>query len=339
MNLLEPWILLRLLAGLLAAALFARAAVTAARVLRHFDVRSATEGQLALERHAELGAAFVRVAATVQVASLVLTVLAADRLSRGVRGAMCGYGVFNATPHGFPALFASIGVAVAAGVLLQLLALDGRVRSLELVRALSVGTLLLAPLSLVDLVWTARFLLDLDLTVVASCCSVQLDAEGAGEVLYASGPRVVATVVAVASGALAVVVALLAARRPTPAWATLAGSVAIAALPFAVAAAVLEVAPHAFEVPQHVCPFCLLKSDVWGLGYALFGALYLAAVWGLGAAAGGLFARGPAVRVAFASFARSRLHREAAAWLVALGLGAAPVLRYWWVSGGGSLFP
>src|SRR6478672_11679090 len=101
MNLLEPWILLRLAAGVVAVVLFGRGAYTAARVLRHFDVRSAAEGQLALERHVELGSAFVRVGAIVQVAALALSVLAADRLSHGVRGAMCAFGVFNATPMGF----------------------------------------------------------------------------------------------------------------------------------------------------------------------------------------------------------------------------------------------
>ena len=81
-NLLEPWVLLRLAAGLVAFALFARAALTAQRVLRHFDVRRATEGQLALEKRVELAATFARVGAVVQVAALALSALTADRLSR-----------------------------------------------------------------------------------------------------------------------------------------------------------------------------------------------------------------------------------------------------------------
>jgi hypothetical protein len=104
------------------------------------------------------------------------------------------------------------------------------------------------------------------------------------------------------------------------------------------AASVLEVAPHAFEVPQHVCPFCLLRSDVLGIGYPLFGAIFLAVVWGVGAGACGLLARGPAAAAAFAPFAKSRLVREAVAWGVALVLGAAPIVRYAIVAGGAPLF-
>ena len=104
MNLLEPWVLLRLAAGLAACLLFARGALTAQKVLRHFDVRRATEGQLALEKQIELGATFVRIGAVVQVLSLAVSVLGADRMSRGVRGAMCAYGVFGANEWGFRSL-------------------------------------------------------------------------------------------------------------------------------------------------------------------------------------------------------------------------------------------
>src|SRR6187549_3460590 len=100
-NLLEPWVLLRIVAGLVAFLLFARGALTARRVLRRFDVARATEGQLALEKQMELASTFVRVGAVVEVLVLLLSALGADRLSRGVRGAMCAYGVFGANEWGF----------------------------------------------------------------------------------------------------------------------------------------------------------------------------------------------------------------------------------------------
>lgn len=337
MNLLEPWILIRLAAGLVATLLFVRGAMTGLRVLRHFDVAAATEGQLALERQVELASTFVRVATVVQVAALALTVLAADRLSHGIRGAMCAYGVFAANPWGFPALLVTLAVAIGAGLLAQLFAFDTHIRGMDLVRALAVGTLLLAPLAIADLVATGLFLLKLDLSVVASCCSVQLDAVAAGNGGYASGPRELTAIAAPIAIGLSVVVALLAARRPRAPMVALSGALTLVALPLAIAASVLEVAPHAFEIPQHVCPFCLLKSDVFGIGYPLFGAILLAVIWGVGAALSGLVGRGPAARAAFAPFARALLRRGAFAWLVALAIGIAPVARYAIVAGG-SLF-
>jgi hypothetical protein len=340
-NLLEPWILLRLIAGLVAVGLFARAARTSVRILRHFDVARSTEGQLALERQADLSSALVRVGAIVQVALLALSMLTGDRLSASIRGAMCGYGVFHATPWGFRSLSATAGAAIAAGVVSELYALDARGRTFDLARPLAVATLVLAPLAAIDLGLASAFALNLDLSVVASCCSVQLDAVAAG----AAGPeglgastRTVATGGALLTIAVAIVLATIAARRPRVHLIVAAASASLIAFPFALAASVLEVAPHAFELPQHVCPFCLLRSSVLGLGYPLFAAILLAVTFGLGAGIGAVVSRTHASRAALVDFARERLRREALAWGAVILIAALPVARYLFVSGGASLF-
>jgi hypothetical protein len=339
-NLLEPWVLLRLAAGLVAFVLFARGAMTAQKVLRRFDVRRATEGQLALEKQLELAATFARIAAVVQVLSLALSALAADRMSRGVRGAMCAYGVFSAHSWGFKSLAATAVVALVAGIVTQLYAFDTRVRSLELARPLAIATCLMAPLSLIDLAAASKFLLGLDLSVVASCCSVQLDPVAAtGEGGFTTGPRVLVTMLAVAGTLLSIGAAVFASRSPTRARVIGAGLVSAITLPAALAASVLEVAPHAFEVPTHVCPFCLLKPDVLAIGYPLFGALFLATAWAGGAALSAVLSGAPGSRDALTEFARRRLRLGAMAWGVALALGAIPVVRFAIVGGGASLFP
>jgi hypothetical protein len=324
-NLLEPWVLLRLVAGLVACVLFVRGALTARKVLRHFDLQRATEGQLALERQLELAATFARVAAVVQMSSFALTVLAADRLSKGVRGAMCAYGVFSANEWGFRSLVATGLVALVAGVLTQLHAFDARVRALELARPLSLATVAMAPLAIIDLICASKFLLGLDLTVVASCCSVQLDPVTATGEGFASGPRLLFTALAVGGSVLSIGVALFAARSPSRKRVIAAGLVTLITLPAALGASVLEVAPHAFETPHHVCPFCLLKSDVLALGYPLYGALFLGSIWALGAATSALLARGSAAQAALGSFAQRRLRLGAIAWAAALAIGVLPV--------------
>lgn len=338
-NLLEPWVLLRLIAGLVAFALFARGAMTARKVLRHFDLARATEGQLALEKQLELAATFARVAAVVQVLTLALSALAADRLSHGVRGAMCAYGVFSASEWGFRSLAATVAVALAAGIVTQLHAFDARVRSMELARPLAVATSLMAPLSAIDLAAASKFLLGLDLSVVASCCSVELDPIASAGEVHAASPRVLVTGLAVAAIAASIGAALLAARVPSRLRIVAAGALALLTLPLAVAASVLEVAPHVFEVPTHICPFCLLRPEALAMGYPLYASLFCATVWTGGAGVSALFARGAASRAALSAFAGGRLRLGALAWGAALALGALPVIRFALVSGGASLFP
>ncbi len=338
MQLLEPWVFLRVIAGVVATALLVRASFTALTVIRRFDVMRATEGQLALERRVELAATFVRVGAAAQVVALLLSALAADKLSRGIRGAMCAYGTFNSSPWGFRALAASLVAALAAGTLAQLFAFDARVRGMELVRPLAWATLLVAPLAAIDLVLQIVFLLDLDLSVVASCCSVQLDAVASARTGTASGPRVASVVLAAIAGATSIALALACARRPRRPLAVLTGALASLALPLGLAAVVLQIAPYAFEVPQHHCPFCLLRPDVAAIGYPLFGAMLLGAIWLFGAGASALLARAPTLRESWSTFASSRFRRGAIAWVVCTVMCIVPVARWAIVSNGASLF-
>jgi hypothetical protein len=213
------------------------------------------------------------------------------------------------------------------------------VKTLDLARPLAIATCVMAPLAAVDLFATGKFLLGLDLSVVASCCSVQLDPVSATGESFATGPRVLFTAIAIVGTLVSIGAALFAARAPSRTKVLVAGALSLLTLPAALGASVLEVAPHAFEVPSHVCPFCLLRADVFAIGYPLYGALFLATAWLGGAAASALLARGGAVNDALSTFASRRLRLGAMAWACALLLGAFPVVRFMVVGGGASLFP
>jgi hypothetical protein len=143
---------------------------------------------------------------------------------------------------------------------------------------------------------------------------------------------------AVIGGGLAIGTALLAFRTPARGLVTVAGVTALVVVPFAVGAVILEVAPHVYEVPEHLCPFCLFKADAFFIGYPLFGAVFLAVVWGLGGAVAAMLSTGEHTRAAFPAFAQSRMIRQASAWAIALLIGALPVGLYAISSPGASLF-
>ena len=359
-NLLEPWVLLVLVTQVLAFAVALRAVFPAYKVLRYFDVSRATEGQLSLERQSQLSATFVRVAFGLQAASLLFFMLAADKLRFGIRGAMCAYGVFAAHDLGFPALSAAAAAALVAGIGAEVCAYDDYVRTNALARPLAAVTFVVAVAFGVACMYVTRFLLALDLTVVSSCCSVHLDAESVGAETSSGGPRVPVSVAAVmlAAGAIALGFALR--KKPHAALAIASGIVSLAAVPFALGAAVLEVAPYAFETPNHLCPFCMFRVEEGGLGYFFFGAVLFA-----GARGGGLFVASLLSRAsrtglaspsaslrsglvspsaslrsgdALAQFARGRARGMALAWAVALAVGVYPVARFTLNAGGASLF-
>ena len=340
MNLFEPWILLRLASALVTMAIFFRAVLPAVKVLRHYDLRAASEGQLALERQLLLSTTLLRVGLSLQVLGLVVAVLSAEQLAPQIRGAMCGYGVFASNAWGFPSLLFSLFLALFSGVTSQLLSFDATQKRTQFVRTISWLMVALAPLSLLDAALAIQFARKLDLTVIASCCSVELDATAAleSDPLGTSSSRGVISFLPPLLMAIAMVLAVVAWRRPGARNATAAALVSLLALPVSIGYAVLEVAPHVFETPTHVCPFCLLKADVHGIGYPLFGSVYFAFIWSMGAWLSTLLSsRGDTPKAAIRL--ASRLFRgESIAWAIALLTALWPTVRYAWMTGGRSLW-
>lgn len=337
-NLFRPWILARLLSGASVAILCAFAVVIAWRVLRAWRVGATSEGQLALERRAELVAAVVQVALLAAVLDLGLTVLAADRMTHSIRGAMCAWGVFDASPYGFAALGSSALVAAACALWVVLHRLDVSLERPALTRRKFLALFALAPLTWIDLGLSARFILDLDMQVVASCCSVGLDDALGGTTTGAGGPHELAGGLGLGAGLAAAFVSLLGWRRPGRATAigvALASALAFAA---AIPAILFFVAPHVYETPHHLCPFCLLHADVLGIGWPLFAALFGAAICGLGVGLVESQRRASGEPATLTTLARRLSGWAALLWIVTLSISLAPVVRYAWITGGASLF-
>lgn len=338
-NLLHPLLLLRVVAEVVVAVLVLVGARVAWQVLLRWHVSRASEGQLLLERRAELVATLVQGALVMTVAGLALTVLAADRLAPSIRGAMCAYGVFGSTSSGFFALGASAAAAAGCSLWVVLHRLDLRLATPALTRRKFVALLFLVPLVLTDLVAQLRFVLDLDFTVVASCCSTSLDGTVAAiERAAPAGARELASGIAVAAGLGAVLAALLTRRRPIAARAYAAGVLSLVAAAASVPAVLWVVAPYTYESPHHLCPFCLLRAAAGGLGWPLFAALFVGTLLGVALALIETQKRAPGAAAEASEMQRGIANWAAAAWVLALVLAAAPVVRYLVLSGGVSLF-
>ncbi|MBJ73930.1 MAG: hypothetical protein CMN31_21825 [Sandaracinus sp.] len=338
----RPWILARLATGLVAVVLCAVAVSVAFRVLRHWRIGATSEGQLALERRAELAATLVQLGLILALTGLTLTVLAADRSAQSIRGAMCAWGVFDSTGVGFWPLATGAAASLACALWLVLHRLDLRLATPVLTRRKFLALFAVAPLVWLDFGVSAAFLAQLDFEVVASCCSVSLDGGAAGR-WGAEGGHGAAVFGLALVLALTAAAALWATRRSARrgrvprASAYAAAGLSVAAAGAMAPAVLLYVAPHAYELPHHLCPFCLLHADVGGVGWPLFTALFAATALGAGAGVVAALRKAAGDDAAVAALA-ARLGRWGAwAWTAAALIAMAPVVRYWIVSGGAPL--
>jgi hypothetical protein len=338
-NVLHPLLLLRLVAALVVAALVLAGARVAWQVLARWHVGQASEGQLVLERRAELVATLVQGALGATVAGLALTVLTADRLAPSIRGAMCAYGVFGSTETGFVALATSAVSAATCTLWVVLHRLDLRLATPALTRRKFMFLLWISPVVLADLVAQLRFVLELDFSVVASCCSTSLD--GAAAVVThaaSSGARTLAGGLALTAALGAAGAALVTRRAPSALAAWTVGALSLVAAAAAMPAVLWVVAPYTYESPHHLCPFCLLRAEAAGLGWPLFAALFAGTVLGSALALVESQKRAAGAAVEGAAMQRGLAGWAAGAWLLAVALAATPVVRYLLRSGGASLF-
>lgn len=328
-NLLRPWILARLLAGLTAAALAVLGAVVAFEVLRRFEESDHGEVQIALERRGELVATALQGAFFASLAGLLLTVAGSDRAAHSIRGAMCAFGVLGSTESGFASLGVSIAACLASALWVVAHRLDLRLSTLSLTRAKYALALAVAPLVLSDLVLAARYLFELDFGVVASCCSTSLDrwAEG-GAGVGPLGDALAPFGASIASACAAAIACAYAALRPRRIAAGGAGALSVVALALGASSVVHHVAPHVYGTPTHRCPFCLLHLDVGAIGWPLFAALFLGTALGLGLPLLEALRARAREDVAVDSLSRRVGLGASIAWLALAALAVYPVLHY-----------
>jgi hypothetical protein len=337
-NLFRPWLLALVAAELVAAALAIVSVSSALRVLSLGSEGRTTETALAIERRAELVATLFGVASAAAVIALVVEVLGADRLRASVRGAMCAWGVLAGDAWGFRSLGLAAVSALACIAWLALHRVDLALRAPELTRAKFALVLVVAPLLVANLGGGILYALGLDFRMVASCCSTGL--EGAREVIVGAGGGARTTAFAIFAGAgVATVVLALAARRARSS--VLAGLAAIASGAAALASipAILGyVAPHAYESPVHLCPFCLLDADGFYLGWPLYAALFAATSIGLSVGVGAIASGRVTEREAAWRVVSRALGQTALAWTLTLGVALVPIVRFVVITHGATLF-
>lgn len=286
----HPPILALIGASTLSGSVLAVSAGFAVRLLRKWDPASGSERQIGLERTTQLVSTVVAFVLVVEAVSLVLFAFNADRMAPLFVGAMCAVGTLNASPWGFPTLWAKIVVFFAALVWLVIDRVDGRTRDYALIRVKYAGLLVLAPLVLAEAGIELAYFLDLKADTITSCCG-KLFGEGKADIggdLASLDPRLALWLLG--GGLVATIgLGLAAPRGRLPA--VLHGLASLALFGIALAAIVAAIGPYVYEQPHHHCPFCILKREYGHIGFALYVPLFVGTGAGL---ASGVLAALPA---------------------------------------------
>jgi hypothetical protein len=298
----------------------------AVAVLRHWDIRSGSERQLALERRTYLVSVLVALVLATELVSLLLFVFNADRMAPMFRAAMCAVGTLRVDEYGFPALLAQVAVFFAAFTWLAVNRADVQAPDFPLVRV-KYGMLLgLGPLLATASGLQLLYFLGLKADVVTSCCARLFTGQTSGLSgdLAALPP---ATGMAGFYGGLTLAVAAAGWTwlRPRASYALAATS----ALAFAttIAGVISFVSLYVYEQPHHHCPFCLLKAEYGYRGYWIYVPLFVATASGVAAGVVRAVARAPSVRTIGRGMGRRLAWVSAAGFIAVAAVASLFVLR------------
>jgi hypothetical protein len=277
--------IIALVSGSLLITAFAFYALAAAlRILRHWDIRSGSEGQLVLERKTYLISTIFSYLLGFELFSLFLFVYTADNIHDLFVGAMCAAGSLNVNDYGYVTLVLKILVFIFCGVWLIINHADNQAHDYPLIRPKYKLLILLTVMIGLETFFQTNYFMGLRADVITSCCGTLFSEETksiAGEIagLPPYGTRIVFYLAVILT--LRVGIHVLVTGRGAAVFGLLAGVTTVVS----VAAVISFISLYYYQLPTHHCPFCLLQKDYHYIGYPLYLSLFLAAITGLGAGA------------------------------------------------------
>lgn len=266
--------------GLLVSGFALYASWTGIQIIRHWDLRSGSEQQLALERKTYLVSTIFTSLLAFEILGLFLFVYTADHIHTLFVGAMCAAGSFQVNEYGYPALVVKMITFTLCGIWMILNYTDNKGVDYPLIRE-KYRLLLWVTGSLLVETWLQyRYFLGMNPAVITSCCGslFSTGAKGiAGEM--ASLPPY-GTEVAFYLGISLTIgagVRVLVKGRGAGSFSVLAAGAMVLSL----ISVISFISVHYYELPTHHCPFCILQSEYHSIGYPLYLSLFLGGVTGL----------------------------------------------------------
>lgn len=278
---LNPAIIAIILISLLVSAYAAYASVFGLRIVRHWDIRSGSERQLALERKTYLISTVMAYLFGLALFSTFLFVYTGDHIHSLFVGAMCAAGTLNVNPYGYPLLVMKLVNFVLCGLWLIVNYTDGQAADYPLIRRKYRFLMVIAAMLALETLLTVNYFGELRADVITSCCGTlfssdtqSIAAELASLPSFATKIALYLGVVLVLRSGIHVIV--------TGRGARVFSGLSTGMLVFSIAAVIAVVSVHYYELPTHHCPFCLLQGEYHYIGYPLYLALFTGGITGAG---------------------------------------------------------
>lgn len=237
-------------------------------LLKKWNFDLFTTEQFALENRSYLVMTIIFFVMLLKVVLLPYFVYTIDNLSNLIPGAMCGAGVIKANEYGNPLLSLKIIILFLSGLWLSMNSIDLSAKNYPYLKLKSWFFMLIFLLLSAEFILDILYFTHIETTNPVSCCSVIFGQVGGSNGLPfgLDIPK------------LLILFYLLFALVVLTTLSELAVMSIIASLLFGVIAyyaVVYFFGTYIYELPTHLCPFCMLQDHYYYVGYLLWGLLML----------------------------------------------------------------
>ncbi|MBF0290095.1 MAG: hypothetical protein HQM14_19940 [SAR324 cluster bacterium] len=281
----HPWILGLILTQITLFMAYSLGVFHAWTIYQGWHFESCTEQQYMLEKKTYLVSTVMNFTLFLQILMLFMLILTADDLSHVLPGAMCATGTFSANSYGFPLLILKIAAAFLYFFWLVINYLDNQLETYPLIRLKYSILILLFPLILLEVGLLFAFALNLDPSVITSCCgSLFSETEsGIGSAMAGLPPHIILPLF------FGVIFLLILLNFPFHACnhqknrskLLLESASWMFFFIFAILLIISFISPYIYEMPAHKCPFDFIRGEYHYIGIPIYFSLFVASAAGM----------------------------------------------------------
>ncbi len=235
------------------------------KIIFSWNFNSSTQEQYRLERLEYLSSLIIKISTLVLIAMLPYFAYLLDALHTIVPGAMCGAGVIGENRYGYPLLVLKVLAILLSSFWILLNREDLKAKNYPFIKKRYYLFFLIYLIFILSYIVELNYFGDISLQRVVSCCSTIFGASGNNSlpfnldikslliIFYLLSLLNIYTIIQ--KDALALLFSSI-----------IFGIVAYYALTY-------FFGTYIYEIPTHICPFCMLQSEYHYIGYALWGSL------------------------------------------------------------------
>lgn len=279
---LHPGVLALIVGAAGVAAMMFYAALLGIKIMRRWNIRSSSPGQLSLERKTYLVSTLMNYVMGFEMLSGLLFIYTVDDIHPIFIGAMCATGSLNANPVGWYVLYAKIAVFFLGAIWIAVNRVDQQVEDYPLVRMKYGMLLAITPFIALDACFTWNYFVHLEPNVITSCCGALFSAEGSCVASSLSSlPLKPMMILFYLSVALFLINGVAVVRSGRRFFRYSMGCCSALLFVAAVASIIAFISLYFYEIPTHHCPFDLLQRGYHLIGYPLYICLFSGVLSGL----------------------------------------------------------